>query len=170
MGAIVVDRPPKKNGNGRLYWYCAFALVGAASVIAAVIESLHSEGRLNEMLVGGDNYCFYKADPDKVANNEFVLWINCTGPIYNLVTWIVPADAPSANNPRYWSLNKGQRISETYKGGVMSGLTLGVGEFRIEMSARNGTAIEIIKSTSREGKIIQTIEVSRQPTGRLYSE
>jgi hypothetical protein len=171
MGFIVVDKPPKKKGRVRIYWYCAFALVAVISIFAAVIDSKKSESHLEEMLTGGGHYCFYKADPNVRTNtDEFILWINCTGPLYNLTTWIAPADATSANNPRYWSLQKGQKFLETFTGGVMSGLSLGVGEYRIEMSARNGTAIEIIKIISYDGKISQSIEVSRQPGGNIYSE
>jgi hypothetical protein len=77
MGFVVIDRPPKGT-RGRWIWYGAFSVVAAVSVTAAVLDARSTEHRLNEMLLGGDNYPYFFAsyDPKKLGGNAQLILVS----------------------------------------------------------------------------------------------
>jgi hypothetical protein len=168
MGAYVTVKKSRAHAN---WWVAAFALVGLLSAAAGMALSNRADNSLSEMLIGGNHYCFYRAElasPNEVTTKS-PLWLVCDGPVYNLNVWFSPADAADANDPRYWSLS-GQHYPEAIPGGFRSGVALGVGKYRIEMSARNGTVVEILEIKEANGQLAQKLEVLGSPGKKLRSE
>src|SRR4051794_27261976 len=87
MGAVVAVYPPFTRG-GKVFCIIAFASVGLATVVMQSLDSISQDKFQKDALTGGDNYCFYRAeicDPWDVSKS-LPLWINCSGPVYNLST------------------------------------------------------------------------------------
>jgi hypothetical protein len=170
MGYVVIDRPPKTQLAKRC-WYAAFIFVAVVSVGSAVWDSKKSQSEIAAMLTGGDNYCYYRAEIHNPSDltAKLPLWIKCTGPLYNLNSWFSPWEAKGdPNNPLYWSLKTGQHFTEIIPGGFISGLTLPAGAYRIEMSARNGTVIEMLEIKVDNEKLDQSILVFLPSGERLH--
>jgi hypothetical protein len=171
MGAYVTIYPLTKRSPSKKWWLAGFALVGLSTVVAAIVQSNRSDASLKEMLTGGDHYCFYRAEfvEPKNLSAKAPLWVICDGPLYNLSVWLSPADASDANDPRYWSIG-GQHFNEIIPGGFRSGMALGIGKYRIEMSARNGTVTEMLEIKEIDNAFTQSLAVFRPPGEKIYSE
>ena len=143
---------------------CRLRLVGLSTVVAGIVQSNRSDASLKEMLTGGDHYCFYRAEfvNPKNLSVKVPLWVICDGPLYNLSVWFSPADASDANDPRYWSIG-GQHFNEIIPGGFRSGMALGIGKYRIEMSARNGTVTEMLEIKEIDNAFTQSLAVFSFP-------
>jgi hypothetical protein len=170
MGAVVAVYPPFTR-RGRTVWIIAFASVSLVTVLSQILDSRSQEKSQKDALIGGDNYCFYRAeirDPWDLSRS-LPLWINCSGPVYNLNTWIVPGAASDPNDPAYWS-GVPQYFAEALPGGLRAGVAVKRQKYRIEMTARNGTVVENLDLKEVDGKLVQSIELYRTPTGKFYTE
>jgi hypothetical protein len=172
MGAYVTIYPPEKRNHYKKWWVGAFAVGGVLSALAGIVLSDRTDNVLKEMLTGGNHYCYYRAefiDP-KDTTSKSPLSVICDGPLYNLNVWFSPADSIDANDPQYWSIG-GQHFSEIIPGGFRSGMAFAPGKYRIEMSARNGTVVEILEIKPVNGTLTQSLEVFVPPNGKkLHSE
>jgi hypothetical protein len=172
VGGYLAVYPLEKKAHHKKWWAAGFFVGGVLTAWAGILLSDRADNALKEMLTGGDHYCYYRAE--LVSANDLTskspLWILWHGPIFNLGVWISPADSKDANDPRYWSIG-GQHFSEVIPGGFRSGMALGPGKYRIEMSARNGTVIEILEIKPTNGVLTQSLQVYVPPNGKmLHSE
>jgi hypothetical protein len=172
MGAYVTVYPLTKKSQKKKWWITGFVIAGLSTGASGLTLSDRSDAALREMLTGGDHYCFYRAEfvEPKNLSAKAPLWVICDGPLYNLSVWFSPADATGPNDPRYWSMRSGQHFDEIIAGGFRSGVALGVGKYRIEMSARNGSVTEILDIKESDGALVQSVEVFRPPGGKIYAE
>jgi hypothetical protein len=173
MGAYLAVVPIEKKSHHKTWWVGGFAAGGILTAWAGILLSDRADNALKEMLTGGDHYCYYRAEivsPDDLTSKS-PLWVICDGPLYNLNVWFSPADSGGANDPRYWSMSGSQHYGEIIPGGFRAGMALGPGKYRIEMSARNGTVVEILEIKPIDGKLTQSLQVYVPPNGKmLHSE
>lgn len=72
------------------------------------------------------------------------MWINATGPLYDVVWWVSPAAAQrDSASEEYWSMrDKRGGATIVRPGGYATALTLPMGVYNIEFSTRSGSWVE----------------------------
>jgi hypothetical protein len=158
MGAIIALWPPATNGNAKTFWFAGFVAIGLITALSAY--ALKDD--LNEMIMGGWHFCYFKTVPSeaKNVNGPFQLWLVAPdGPVFDVNYWVSEAGT-TAKDPGYWSLDqRKQLLPIIHDGGHAWDRVLPAGNYRIEFDARNGHWVEDLKIAVNDAKITQTIRV-----------
>ncbi len=168
MGVILTDHPITTT-YARYLWYGAFIIVALLSVVASVVDSRRQDTKLTEMLTGGDNYAFIRAEivNPKNLTDPVPLSLNASGSLFNVWYWIAPLSSKWPE-PEYFSLDTARPPMAVNKGGVIIAKQLPPGKYRVEFSASNGTFVEFFTIEVIDGQLTQFIDVCRG-TRKLYS-
>ena len=170
MGAVLTIWPPDPDGKGRLIWLAAFLVVGIASLVATLRASRTATRRIEELTTGGENFCFFRVQPSELRKSasEFQLWLQATGPVYDINYWISPASAKrNGRSADYMSIDhRKMLLPVVYKGPRAWDRTLPLGDYFIEFDGRNGTWVERLTLALAEGIVSQRIQVTDELTGR----
>lgn len=169
MGIVVSLWKPKSDGQTRLLWVAMFVVVGGLTAYSSIQATRIEKAELVELITGGDNYCFIRADASDLKNHaeNVRLWIEATGNLYEVAYWMFPASSRrDPNDPRYWSFDKPRPpMSIVYKGAVLLGRAIPQGRYMIEFSAKNEAFLQSFSIVEFNGELIQLIEVVKMKTG-----
>ena len=114
-------------------------------------------------ITGGKSFCFLKLNLGHKSpkGNPNQLWIEGKGNVYEMNYWISPASSEkNVKDAAYMSLDVNKPLHTiVYNGCRAYPRELGVGDYRIEIDARNGQWVERLTITEKFGKLSQKIRV-----------
>jgi hypothetical protein len=125
---------------------CVFVITGGVLAWKTAID--YGARELVRQQNGGDTYALLTADvadEHDASKDEVALWINATGPLYDVNYWVSPVSAKrDPHDPDYWRI-KGGYLRVVKPGGVMVGKSIARGSYFVEFNARNGSWVELIE-------------------------
>lgn len=172
MMAVIVIGAVSGAALGYFTWYLSAEKYAVANPLPAV----PSAQDIARELSGGKNFCYFSLyfinNKPVVIDGKFQLAMTGVGVVEKLNYWIAPASAPTPTgkpNDPYYSLDVRKPLLEIcHDGGRAWDRTLGVGEYKIDFSAKNGNWYELLKIYISNGEIRESIRITNAKGDVLY--
>ena len=173
MGAFVSIKA--FEGGWKRFWVAAsFVVVGlltAWGIVISINAAKKEQQEVHAVITGGDHYSYFMSDESDLRNRKkkIRLWIHGTGTLDGVSVWISPLGVGDPNDPAYWSIG-GAYFPRVHKGGVLSGVALPPGQYRIDLLARNGLVVQSLTIVEFRGELIQVFDIVRDGKTLLRSQ